>query len=94
MPIRAIVLYEREPDPERYRQHVEQYASAVPGATFRHGPIRRTLVGEQQFAYYAEFEWSDRAEFQEGARSPEFTALGEDAMEMGIPFTVHVANIE
>src|SRR5580765_1168614 len=54
---RAIVLYEGEaPEPDRYRQHVEDFVSKVPGATFRHGTVLGAAVGEPRFAYYAEFE--------------------------------------
>jgi hypothetical protein len=34
--VRAIVLYEQEPDAERYVEHVE-LCREVPGGTFRHG---------------------------------------------------------
>jgi hypothetical protein len=94
MPVRAFVLYEHEPDAERYRQHVDDYARPVPGATFRHGRVFGAAVGEQQFAYYAEFEWPDLDAFKQGSSSAEFAASGRDAMEMGIPFTVHFAEVE
>jgi hypothetical protein len=32
--------------------------------------------------------------FNEGTRSDAFAASGKDAMEMGIPFTVHFAEVE
>ena len=42
--VRAFVLYDEAPEPERYAAHVE-LCKAVPGATFRHGkvfgPLRR-----------------------------------------------------
>jgi len=41
--IRAFVLYDSEPDPERYAQHVE-LCRQVAGATFRHGPVLTALV--------------------------------------------------
>ena len=93
--IKAIVLYEgRAPDPERYRRHVDDFVSKVPGATFRHGRVFGAAVGEQRFHYYAEFEWPDKDSFREGTRSDAFAATGKDAMEMGIPFTVHFASVE
>ena len=49
---------------------------------------------EQRFHHYAEFEFPDMTSFGEVARSPEFAATGKDAAEMGIPFTVHFAEIE
>jgi hypothetical protein len=91
--VRAFVLYEREVDPERYRQHIDEFVRPIP-ATFRHGKIFGAAMGEPQFRYYAEFEFPDMASFQEVARSPEFAASGKDAAGMGIPFTVHFAEIE
>jgi hypothetical protein len=32
--------------------------------------------------------------FKEGTRSDAFSASGKDAMEMGIPFTVNIAEVE
>jgi hypothetical protein len=94
MPVRAFVLYEREPEADRYRRHVDEYALKVPGASFSHGRVFGAAVGEQQFAYYAEFEWPDMESFKQGTRSSEFAESGRDAMEMRIPFTVHFAEIE
>ena len=36
----------------------------------------------------------NRETFKTAANSPEFAAAGEDAMAMGIPFTVHFVEIE
>jgi hypothetical protein len=49
---------------------------------------------EQRYRHYAEFEFPDLASFQEVARSPEFAASGKDAAGMGIPFSVHFAELE
>ena len=86
--VRATVLYEREPDPERYAQHNEDFSSKVKSDAFRHGKAFGSPFGDPPFAYYAEFEWADMDAFQAAARSDEFAAAGKDAMEMGIPFTV------
>ncbi|PWU24441.1 MAG: hypothetical protein C5B48_06405 [Candidatus Rokuibacteriota bacterium] len=91
--IRVFIVYEREPDPERYAQHVE-IARKVPGATFRHGKVFGNPFAEPEFAHYAEFEFADRDSFKQGAASPEFQRSGEDVMEMGIPFKVHFADVE
>jgi hypothetical protein len=91
--VRAIILYESEPDPERYRQHVEDYALKVDAAAFRHGKVFGAPFGEPAYRYYAEFEWSERDAFEAAAGSEEFMASGRDAMSMGIPFTVHFAEI-
>ncbi|HKP17577.1 MAG TPA: hypothetical protein VJT84_03795 [Gaiellaceae bacterium] len=92
--VRAFVLYEREVDPERYGQHIEEFVRPIP-ATFRHGKVFAAPPGmEQRYRYYAEFEFPDMASFQEAARSPEFAASGKDAAGMGIPFTVHFAELE
>ena len=86
--------YESEPDAERYARHVEEYVAKVGCRAFRHGRVFGSPFGEPQFAYYAEFEWSDRDAFDRVARSPEFAASGKDAVGMGIPFTVHFVELE
>jgi hypothetical protein len=90
--VRAMVMYEQAPDPERYQQHVRDFATPV-GVPFRHGAVKRTLVGEQKFAYYGEFEFTDMDHFKSVASTPEFAASGKDAGEMGIPFTVSVVEL-
>jgi hypothetical protein len=91
--VRAFVVYEDEPEATRYEQHVK-IALSVPGATFRHGKVFGAPFGEPKFRYYAEFEWPDMESFKQASRSDEFAASGKDAMEMGIPFHVHFAEIE
>ncbi len=86
--VRATVLYEREPDPERYARHLDEFVTAVDCSAFRHGKSFGAPFGEPAFAYYAEFEWGDMDSFKSAARSDAFAAAGQDAMEMGIPFTV------
>lgn len=92
--VRAIILYESEPDADRYRQHVDEYASKVSCSAFRHGKVFGSPFGEPAYRYYAEFEWDDRDSFRDAASSEEFAASGRDAMSMGIPFTVHFASVE
>ena len=87
--VRAFVLYEGDVDPERYRQHLDEFVSQIP-ATFRHGKIVATPVGEARFHHYAEFEFPDMESFQQVAASPEFAATGKDAAEMGIAFSAQV----
>lgn len=91
--VRAFVLYDSEPDPQRYAQHAE-LCERVAGAMFRHGPVFGAPMGEPQYAYYAEWEFPDRDAFKAAARSPEFMATGKDAMEMGGKFTVLFADVE
>jgi hypothetical protein len=86
--VRAVILYEREPEPERYARHVDEFADKVDCKAFRHGKAFGAAFGEPPFAYHAEFEWDDMDAFKTAARSEEFAASGKDAMEMGIPFTV------
>ena len=90
--VRAFVLYESEPDPERYERHAE-LCRQVPGGTFRHGKVFGAPMGEPAYAYYAEWEFSDRDTFQAAARSEEFMATGKDAREMGIPVKVMFADV-
>jgi hypothetical protein len=92
--VRAIVQYEAEPDADRYQQHIDEYVTKVSCSAFRHGKVFGSPFGEPKFRYYAEFEWVDMDAFKGGANSEEFAASGKDAMAMGIPFTVHFAEIE
>ena len=86
--VRAVIQYEREPDPERYARHNEEFGAKVDCRAFRHGKAIGAPFGEPAFAYYAEFEWDDMDAFKAATRSEEFAASGKDAMEMGSPFTV------
>jgi hypothetical protein len=90
--IRVFVVYEAEPDAERYEQHVE-LCRQVPGATFRHGQVLRTLFGPE-LHHYAEFEFPDMDSFKAVADSPEFRATGTDAAEMGYPHSVYLASVD
>ena len=91
--VRAFVLYEQEPDPERFEEHAE-LCRRVEGGTFRHGRVFGAPGGELTFRYYAEWEFPDNEAFKTAARTPEFMATGKDAMDMGIPFHVHFAEVE
>ena len=91
--VRAIVLYEEEPDAARYEQHVE-LCRKVPGGTFRHGRVFGAPMGEPPYRYHAEWEWPDLDAFKSAARSEEFMATGKDAMEMGGRFSVMFAELD
>jgi hypothetical protein len=91
--VRVFVVYEAEPDPERFARHAE-LCRQVEGRAFRHGRVFGAPVGEPRFRYYAEWEFADMAAFKAAARTPEFIATGKDAMEMGVPFQVHFAELE
>ena len=91
--IRAIVLYEGDVDPERYQQHIDDFISKIP-ATFRHGKVVATPIGEERFHHYAEFEFPDMESFQAVARSEELAATGRDAAEMGLPYSIHLVEVE
>jgi hypothetical protein len=91
--VRVFVVYETEPDAERFEQHAE-LCRRVQGGTFRHGPVFGAPVGEPKFRYYAEWEFPDRDSFKAAARTEEFAATGKDGMAMGIPFHVHFADVE
>ena len=90
--VRVFVLYEEAPDAERYERHAE-LCRRVPGATFRHGKVVRTLHGQPEWRYYAEFEFPDMQSFQQVAGADEFRATGKDAAEMGVPHSVYLAEL-
>jgi hypothetical protein len=91
--VRAIVLYDEEPDAERYAQHVE-LCRQVPGATFRHGRVFGAPMGDPAYRYHAEFEWPDMDAFKSASRGEEFAATGKDAMDMGRRFTVLFVEVD
>ena len=91
--VRAFVVYEAEPDPARYEQHAE-LCRKVPGSTFRHGRVFGAPMCEPSVRYYAEWEFADMDAFKSAARTEEFMATGKDAMDMGVPFQVHFAEID
>ena len=91
--IRAFVLFDEAPEPARYQQHLDEFVPKVDCKAFRQGRIFGSPFGEPKFHHYAEFEWADMESFKAAANSPEFAATGEDALAMGIPFTVHFAEI-
>jgi hypothetical protein len=91
--VRATVLYDEAPDADWYERHAE-LCRAVPGATFRHGPVFGAPFGDPKHAYYAEFEWPDKDSFRAGVRSEEFAATGKDAMEQGKPMTVFFTEVD
>jgi hypothetical protein len=82
--IRAIVLYDNEPDEQRYEQHAE-LCRKVPGGVFRHGKVFGAPRGEPKFRYYAEWEFADMDAFETASRSDEFMATGKDAYKRGFP---------
>jgi len=87
---RAVVLYEQEPDAERYQKHIDEYVTGVPGATFSHGKIFHAPIGDGRYHYFAEFAWPDRESFREGTSSEAFSASAQDAMTFGIPFHAYL----
>ena len=90
--VRVFVVYEQEPDAARYEEHAA-LCREVPGGTFRHGRVFGAPMGEPRYPYYAEWEFADLDAFQAAARTDDFMATGKDAMEMGVPFHVHFAEV-
>jgi hypothetical protein len=90
--VRVLVLYSEAPPAERYAEHVELSRREVPDATIRHGRIFGPPTGEPEYAYYFEFEFSDREAFK--AANEGLTKSAADAQELGIPFKVFFANVE
>jgi hypothetical protein len=90
--VRVFVLYDEAPDPARYAEHVE-LCLKVSGATFTHGPVFGSPMGDPKHQYYASFDFADMDAFKAGAGSPEFAACGKDAAEMGVRFSVEFADL-
>jgi hypothetical protein len=65
----------------------------VPGGRFLHGQVFGNPFGEPEFAYVAEWEFEDMDDFQEATRSQPFRQSGEDGATLGVPFTVHFAEL-
>jgi hypothetical protein len=90
--IRAFVLYDDEPDAERYERHAE-LCRQVPGSVFRHGKIFGAPRSEPGYRYYAEWEFPDMDAFHAAAATDEFRDTGKDAAEMGGSLQVLFAEI-
>ncbi|MGH2998306.1 MAG: hypothetical protein ACRDNM_03315 [Gaiellaceae bacterium] len=78
------VLYEEEPQADSYAEHVE-LCKQVPNGVFRHGKVTGSPMGDAKHAYYAEWEFADKAAFDAAVRSDEFMASGKDAYKRGFP---------
>jgi hypothetical protein len=81
---RVIVLYDQEPDPAAYAEHVE-VCKQVPNSVFRHGKVTGSPMGEATHAYVAEWEFADEDAFRSATRSDEFMNTGKDAYKRGLP---------
>ena len=89
--IRAFVLYDEEPEPERYAQHAELSQRETPEATIRHGRILGSPQGEPEYRYYFEYEFADRDAWK---RSQEgLMRAAEDAQQLGVGFKVFFAEL-
>jgi hypothetical protein len=81
---RVIVFYEEAPPADSYAEHVE-LCKQVPGGAFRYGPVTGSPMGEPKHAFYAEWDFPDKAAFDAAVRSDEFMASGKDAYKRGFP---------
>ena len=57
---RVMVLYDEVPPSDSYAEHVG-LCKLVPNGVFRHGPVTGSPMGEPKHAYYAEWEFPDKA---------------------------------
>jgi len=89
--VRVFVLYSETPPPERYAEHVELSRREVPQATIRHGRIFGSPTGEPEYAYYFEYEFSDREVFK--AANEGLMKAAADAQEIGVAFKVFFAEV-
>ena len=81
---RVVISYEQEPDSGEYAEHAE-VCKRVPNSIFRHGKVTGSPMGEPKHAYFAEWEFADKAAFDAAVRSEEFMATGKDAYKRGLP---------
>ena len=91
---RVIIQYDQEPDATAYEAHAE-VCRKVPGAAFRHGKVFGSPFGASPHAYYAEWEFADKAAFDAGLASPEFGATLQDLDDRGLarPVSVEFAEL-
>ena len=92
--VRVFVLYEEEPDADRYEQHAE-LCRKVPGGTFRHGKVFGAPMGEPAYRVLRRVgvrRTGTRSRRRRAAT--EFMATGKDAMEMGGRFHVLFADVD
>jgi hypothetical protein len=89
---KAVVLWERAPDPDWYARHGE-LCRQVPGATFSEGRIFGSPSGKPDREHYAEFEFPDRESFERGMGSGEMGAVVGDAQTQGIPFHAYFVEV-
>ena len=82
--VRVVVLYGEAPDGGEYEAHAD-LCRAVPGGTFRHGPVIGAPMGEPAHKYFAEWEFPDDESFKAAVGSDEFMASGKDAYQRGFP---------
>ena len=81
---RVIVLYDEAPRGDSYAEHAE-LCKRVPNGAFRYGRVTGSPMGEPAHAFYAEWEFADKAAFDAAVRSDEFMATGKDAYKRGFP---------
>ena len=89
--VRAFVLYDEAPDPERYAAHVDDSVRRCPARRSGTARVFGAPMGEPKFALLRGVGVADMDAFKTASRSEEFMATGKDAMEMGGRFTVHFA---
>ena len=89
--VRVFVLYDEQPDPERYEQHVVLSREHVPGSVIRHGRVLGT--GCPTPTPPTTSSTSSRTATRGKAAQDGLMAAGKDAMEMGIPFRVYFSEI-
>jgi hypothetical protein len=90
--VRVVIVYEQEPDAERYAEHAE-LCRRVEGGEFRHGKVFGAPFGAPRYAYVAEWEFPDMDAFKSAARTPEFAETGKHAATLGVPFHVFFAEL-
>ena len=93
--IRAIIQYESEPDPERYQQHIDEFAAPVECSAFRHGKVFGSPFGEPDVPLLRRVRVGRHGVVQgRGELARVRRSRARTRWRWAIPFTVHFASVE
>ena len=83
--VRAVIQYEREPEPERYARQIEEFTAKVECQAFRHGKVLGAPMGEPAHAYYAEWSSPTRTRSRAAPRKRRVHGNGQGRVQARLP---------